>query len=189
MINSQPIHPLKLTSNRVWRTYTGGLYLEQWQKKKDAADGDYPEEWIASTIRAKSAGREQMVEGLSQIQSCNDPDITLKALIESDPDTYLGAKHAAVFGKETALLVKLLDSAERLTIQVHPDLTFAEKHFQSRFGKTEAWLILGGRTINGEAPYVLLGFKPGVTRERWRSLFEQQDIQGMYLNGQTFSGV
>ncbi len=51
--------------------------------------------------------------------------------------------------------------------------------FNSEFGKTEAWYILGGREVEGEKPYVLLGFKPGTTREQWKSLFEEQDIQGM----------
>lgn len=31
--------------------------------------------------------------------------------------------------------------------------------FQSNFGKTEAWFVIGGREIDGEKPYVLLGFK------------------------------
>lgn len=105
--------------------------------------------------------------------------ITLKELIESDPVSYLGQRHVDTFGSQTAVLVKILDAAERLTIQVHPDREFAERVFQSRFGKTEAWYVLGGRSQEGEEPCVWLGFKPGATRQRWSELFEQQDIAGM----------
>lgn len=91
----------------------------------------------------------------------------------------MGKAHVEKFGSQTAVLVKLLDSSERLTIQVHPDRQFAECKFQSRFGKTEAWYVLSGRTMDGEEPYVLFGFKPGVTAEAWKTLFESQDIPGM----------
>lgn len=36
----------------------------------------------------------------------------------------------------------------------------AKEIFQSDFGKTKAWYILEGRTVKGEDPYVLFGFKP-----------------------------
>lgn len=38
---------------------------------------------------------------------------------------------------EMKCLVKLLDSAERLVIQVQPTVEFAEKHFNTSYGKTE----------------------------------------------------
>lgn len=84
-----------------------------------------------------------------------------------------------MYGGQLGVLVKALDSSERLTIQVHPDRRAAQKLFQSAFGKTEAWYILGGRVINGEDPYILYGFKPGMTREKWEQLFWDQDIEGM----------
>src|SRR5690554_6920109 len=44
--------PLRLQSNRVWRTYQGGRQIEEWQGLKSPADGDFPEEWVASTVQA-----------------------------------------------------------------------------------------------------------------------------------------
>lgn len=174
--------PLKLLDNRVWRTYAGGQMIEQWQgvPEAEAMDSDFPEIWVASTVKAKNAGREHIVEGLSQVElPANGGTMTLKQLIEADPAAFLGQRHVDKYGTETAVLVKILDAGERLTIQVHPDRQFAKQSFNSQFGKTEAWYVLGGRTLNGEEPYVLFGFKPGVTREQWTSLFMQQDIQGM----------
>jgi mannose-6-phosphate isomerase len=170
--------PVKLQKNRVWRTYSGGQILEEWQGKANAADSEFPEEWVASTVAAKNVGREHIVEGLSTLDF-QGMKVTLKEVIESDPAAFLGSAHVDKFGASTALLVKFLDSSERLTIQVHPDNDFAMSHFSSRFGKTESWYVLGGRVMDGEEPYLLFGFKPGVTREQWRILFEKQDIDGM----------
>ena len=38
---------------------------------------------------------------------------------------------------------------------------------------------MGGREIDGEKPYVYMGFKPGVTKEMWRGVFERQDVPAM----------
>lgn len=171
--------PFKLSNNRVWRTYAGGECLEQWQGDSNPSDGSFPEEWVASTVIASNAGRENIVEGLSEIVLENGNRLTLKELIDAYPNEALGKDHTSKYGTATALLVKVLDAGERLTIQVHPDREFAKTAFDSLFGKTEAWYVLGGRTIDGEDPYVLFGFKPGMTRERWKELFDNQDIDGM----------
>lgn len=172
--------PLKLHSNRVWRTYTGGKLLEQWKGLTDSSDDHFPEEWIASIVKARNPGREHILdEGLSYADVGEGCRKTLKHLIENSPSFYLGENHVKKYGNNTAVLIKLLDSSERLTIQVHPDSKKAKRLFHSDFGKTEAWYILGGREINGEPPFVLLGFKPGITKEKWRELFEEQDIESM----------
>lgn len=172
--------PLKLSSNRVWRTYKGGRLIEEWLHLSNATDGCFPEEWVASVTQAYNPGREFVAdEGLSHIETEDGQRIMLKQLIESDPAAFLGSEHIRKHGGHTAVLIKLLDSAERLTIQVHPDRNIAKTLFQSNFGKTEVWYILGGRIIGGESPYVLLGFKPGITRDIWMELFNNQDIEGM----------
>jgi mannose-6-phosphate isomerase len=172
--------PLKLNDDRVWRTYAGGKCLDSWQGADEPRDSESPELWVASTVKAVNAGREHLpVEGLSKAALPDGTEMTLKELIEADPVAFLGARHSAVYQSSPAILVKLLDSCERLTIQVHPDREFAMREFNSRFGKTEAWYILGGRTIDGQKPYVLLGFKEHVTQESWRQVFEEQRIPDM----------
>lgn len=168
--------PLLLNSARVRRTYSGGRILEEWQGRAEAADGNMPEEWIASVVEARNPGFEVVEnEGLSTVGT----GTTLKEIIESNPSLFLGDLHYKKYQKNTGVLVKLIDSLERLTIQVHPDKKFAKEVFSSEFGKTEAWYILGTRDDSGEEPYLLLGFKPGVTREIWQDLFEKQDIPAM----------
>lgn len=169
--------PLKLKYTRVSRSYTGGLLLEEWQNNATPSDGNKPEEWVASTIEAR--GNDYIVnEGLSAID-CTENDIFLRDIINMYPEQLLGKEHVKKYNTNPAVLVKLIDSCSRLYIQVHPDREFARKYFRSDFGKTEAWYILGGRIIDGQEPYVLLGFKEGVTKDKWIELFEKQDVDGM----------
>ena len=168
--------PLKQLPNRVWRTYTGGLMIDRWKKQQPEEDGSLPEEWIMSTISARGKNRPSD-EGLSILQTPAG-DITLQELISADLGLFLGEEHVQKFDS-TGVLIKMLDSKERLTIQVHPDKAYAKKMLNSDFGKTESWYILGSREIDGEKSAVYLGFKEGVTPEKWTKHFLEQNIQGM----------
>jgi len=168
--------PLKQISNRVWRTYEGGALIDRWKNVSIEVDGSEPEEWIMSTITARGNGRPEN-EGLSVIDTPQGK-IPLKELINSNIELYLGKKIAAKYGT-TGVLIKMLDSLERLTIQVHPDKEYAKTILNSEFGKTESWYVLDTREINGEKSYVYMGFKKHVTKETWKFRFENQDIQGM----------
>ncbi len=170
---------LKLEPTRVWRAYKGGKLLEEWHSAPNPQDGNFPEEWVASAISARNPGRETIPEeGLSRVSMPSGGPL-LKDLIEQDPLSFLGREHFEKYGCNMAVLVKLIDSLSRLIIQVHPDKEFAKSVLSSDYGKTEAWYIIGGRQIDGQDPYVLIGFKPGMTKETWRTLFEKQDIEGM----------
>lgn len=170
--------PLKLKYARIRRNYSGGLLLEEWQNNPDAADGNWPEEWVASTVEARDTNS-AVNEGLSLVDSGENSGLFLRDVIKSDPAGFLGEDHAKKYHTDTAVLVKIIDSCRRLFLQVHPDRDFAKTVFNSDFGKTEAWYILGGRSVEGREPYILLGFKKGITKEVWTQLFKKQDVEGM----------
>lgn len=175
--------PILLDHPRAWRSYLGGALLDallgdDTQSGTDA--GHFPEEWILSAVQAANPGREHLAEGLARVaQGDAEPAPTLKSLIDADPDALLGTAHTAKFGAQMGVLVKLIDSAERLTIQVHPDRQKARELFNSDYGKTECWHILGTKEIDGQTPCVYFGFKEGITRARWEELFFSQDIPAM----------
>ena len=84
-------------------------------------------------------------------------------------DEVVAEAHDAVLGrgsaeKEFPLLVKILFPADKLSVQVHPDDTQAQKIGQPR-GKTECWYVLEAEP--GAA--VALGLKEGTTIEQVRS--------------------
>ncbi len=57
----------------------------------------------------------------------------------------LYAKHRELFGddkKKFPLLVKIIDAKADLSVQVHPDDTYAAIHENGSLGKTECWYIL-----------------------------------------------
>ena len=168
--------PIRLDRAAAWRTYSGGSLIEKLYGRDGMPDTSFPEDWIMSTVRARNAGREDIVEGLSMISGS---DISLAELIEANPSEMLGDWHVEKFGKSLGVLVKIIDSAERLTVQVHPTRAQAKLLFCSDYGKTECWHILGGRTIDGEPPCIYLGFKEGITREEWKRVFDTQDIPAM----------
>lgn len=168
--------PLKQLTNRVWRTYEGGALIDKWKKDVPEKDGSMPEEWIMSTITARGKNRPHD-EGLSYINIPSGKK-SLKELVDSNIDLYLGNKLAKKYGS-TGVLIKMLDSLERLTIQVHPDKEYARTMLNSEFGKTESWYVLDNREINGEKSVVYIGFKEGVTKAQWKVYFENQNIQGM----------
>ncbi|MCI7605838.1 MAG: class I mannose-6-phosphate isomerase [Spirochaetales bacterium] len=174
-------YPIKILSTRVWRQYLGGMCLDEFLSGEKREDDHFPEDWIGSTVRAINPGRENIEEGESIVLSPIDgvTKINLRELLEQKGVDILGEEHCEKIGKEPGILVKLLDSAVRLAIQTHPSKENALKYFGSKYGKTESWYILDTRTINGEKPYVYLGFKENVTKEAWREAFLNQDIDRM----------
>jgi mannose-6-phosphate isomerase len=66
------------------------------------------------------------------------------------------------------LLIKLLDAAQPLSIQVHPDDDYALAHEGNELGKTEMWVVLRAEP-DAE---LILGVKEGATRESLRSALQ-----------------
>ena len=164
---------------RVWRTYLGGREIGKIYGDEKAEDSHFPEEWMYSVTRAFNAGREGICEGLCKIAGGEYDGKTLKEYIESDPEGILGKKHVEIWGNTPGVLIKMIDSKERLTVQVHPDRETAKRLFGSPFGKTECWHILNAREDCEEKPCLYLGFKEGITRKEWEECFFEQDYDRM----------
>lgn len=74
------------------------------------------------------------------------------------------------------LLIKLIDSAQSLSIQVHPSDEYALK-YENSLGKTEMWIILDAK----ENSYINLGFNQDVKKEDFPELIKDDSILS-YLN-------
>lgn len=70
------------------------------------------------------------------------------------------------------LLVKLLLTTERLSVQVHPNDNYAQEHHNS-LGKTEAWYVLDSQPP-GE---VAVGFKETLEPEKFQSAISSGDVE------------
>jgi len=169
--------PRKLAFNRVKRLYTGGSGIDRLRGLSSPADNKFPEDWIASCVRANS--RDVPPEhGLSSFV-IDGAEASFPDFLKEHGEAVLGARHLAAFGPNPGFLSKLLDSSMRLPLQVHPDQPEARRLFNSPFGKTEAWIVFATREVAGERPYILLGFNETLDKER----FEAESLSGEYPTG------
>ena len=167
--------PIFFERNRVYRIYKGGMpYKELFNDGfDDGTDNMFPEEWIASKVKAINPKYFGERDGVSKIK---DTDIFFDALLNDYKEELLG-------NRKYDCLVKFLDSAVRLPFQVHPTKEFSRKHFNSDYGKTEAWLVVAKRP-NAK---LYFGFKDKITKEQLSELEErsevEKDIMGNLLAG------
>jgi len=152
----------KLPPNPIRHFYRGGPAIAALRGFE--VEGDHtPEEWIGST--ATLFGETE--RGLSRLPGGE----LLRDTIASDPEAWLGSGHAARFGADPALLVKLLDAGERLPVHVHPDGPFAREHLGTAFGKTEAWIVIAAQP----GARVHVGLRESVAEDTLRAWVGAQD--------------
>ena len=164
--------PQRLLPTRVYRFYTGGALLGEFRGGGAAEDDSFPEDWACSVTSASNPGRDERVAGLTRLEKGQ----LLRDAVASDPVGWLGEPHLERFGVTTGLLVKLLDPAERLPVHAHPSRVFAREHLGSRFGKTEAWIMVAAREQEGEA---FVGLREEVAPATYRGWIERQDTDAL----------
>lgn len=160
-----------MPDNRVPVYYEGGAGIDRFR----AIPGDRrgPEDWVASLCRLpvsiESVG--STIAGLSTTVD----GIALVDLVGSDPVGWLGKMLAVRYGGDSGLLVKLLDSGERLPVHCHPTRAFGRDHLGSLFGKTEGWIIMDA----APGSRVWLGMSDDIDRATLRRWIERQDAASM----------
>ena len=90
---------------------------------------------------------------------------------------YLDIKGKQILGtncerfEDFPILVKLIDAADSLSIQVHPDDTYASEK-EGQYGKTEMWYIVDA----GKDAFLYYGFKQEVPEEELRQRIETDTL-------------
>ncbi len=156
--------PVFFEKNRVFRVYTGGKLFADFFGD-DSTDGFYPEEWVASSVRALNEGSTDEYEGVSKIKGT---DLYLNEAVEKYKTELLGER------EDIGILTKILDSAIRLPVQAHPDKAFSQKYFNSKYGKEESWIILATRP----GAKIFYGFRDGVTTEDFVAAIDASENGG-----------
>lgn len=163
--------PIFFERNRVYRIYKGGKTFAKVfaDGTDDGTDNNFPEEWVASRVKAINPVYFGERDGVSRVRGT---DIYFDDLLRDFPDQLLG-------NRKYDCLVKFLDSAIRLPFQVHPQKEFSRRYFNSEYGKTEAWLVVATRP--GAKLY--FGFKNRITKGELASLEEQSETQKDIMGG------
>jgi mannose-6-phosphate isomerase len=149
----ESLHPIRLKSS-LHETIWGGRRLERdgW-KQLPPGNTVIGESW------------ETEVTTVAQ----NEPyrGRTLGSLVEELDSKLLGARVIDRFGHRFPLLAKFLDANDKLSVQVHPDDTYARLHEQGKWGKTEFWYILDA----SPGASIVHGFKSATSREEvWQAI-------------------
>ena len=169
---------LPFAPNRVLRLYLGGSGIDRLCGVTPQVDNRFPENWIASCIEGNGRAYHSKGHGISKILF-EGQWVDFPSFLSSHALEMLGEKHFRKYGPVPAVLVKLLDSAEQLPLQVHPTREDAQKYLNSDYGKTEAWIVLGTRKVHGENPYLLVGFNEKLDSE----VFTRESLAGKLEKG------
>jgi mannose-6-phosphate isomerase len=133
----EPFQLLPAFQERVW----GKRNLSPFFSERPS-EGPIGEVWFSAEKNLTSVGR------------------PLRSLLEEHP-TMLGTGIDRKYPHLCPLLVKILFTTDRLSVQVHPDDEYAAKYHQS-LGKTEAWYVMASQPP-GE---VAIGFREPISPER-----------------------
>lgn len=97
---------------------------------------------------------------------------TLAQVTQHYAELLVGTRTVERYGADFCLLIKFIDTNDKISIQVHPDDTYAHTHeAETGFhGKTEAWHILDTRPDAG----IIYGLKDRITREQFIQLVETE---------------
>lgn len=112
------------------------------------------------------------VEGnISTVENGRLAEAPLTELVAKYATRLMGESIVARFGNEFPLLIKFIDAAEDLSIQVHPDDEMARKK-HGGFGKTEMWYIL--QADSGAS--LISGFNKETTKEEYLKCFTEGNL-------------
>ena len=155
MKNLYPLSLSGVTKSPIW----GGTRLpREWNKC--APDGGTVGESWELTVRQKE---------MSVIQNGTLAGMTVGELLRNFPTELMG-KTATADG-EFPLLIKFIDAADRLSVQVHPNDDYAARVENDR-GKTEMWYIVDA----DEDAEIICGLSDGLDNAAFVSALEKGEL-------------
>ncbi len=150
------MYPMKLippTKDYIW----GGEKLKT-EYNISGASSRLAEAWILSVHP----------DGESVVENGKFSGKTLSEVL-SENKNFLGKNS----GGNLPIMFKLIDAKKDLSIQVHPDDSYAKK-YEGDNGKTEAWFILD---CDDDAE-IIFGFNKTLTKEEFAEAIEEEKLEG-----------
>lgn len=141
---------IPIYKNTIW----GGTRIADMHSLSDT-DANIGESWLLSGVD----------EMPSVVAEGPDRGMTIKQLIVRDGDSLLGLLNHKRYGDSFPLLIKLIDSLQNLSVQVHPDNETARSLGTGR-GKTEMWYVLESKP----GATLTVGLNRNITPDEFHSL-------------------
>ena len=166
------LYPLKfepLLKEKVW----GGTSLVSHYHKRADPSAKYGESWEISAVSGN----------ISVISNGFLAGNNLEELIEVYMGDITGDSVYAKFGKEFPLLIKLIESCENLSIQVHPGNAMAMERHNS-YGKTEMWYILESE----KESKIYTGFKKPIDKNTYVDSLSNGELEKLLNVENPFPG-
>jgi mannose-6-phosphate isomerase len=153
------LYPLKFKP--VYKDYLwGGRNLEKFWKQ--LPEGVVAESWEISCNPA----------GVSIISNGEFQGISLLELIEKYSRQIVGNALPQKDMDKFPLLIKLIDANDWLSVQVHPQDSYAQVHENGELGKHEMWYVIAAKP----GARLVYGVLPGVTRETFSQAIKENTI-------------
>ena len=157
-----------IPKGRAW----GGNTFVRWGKfpSADATKQPIGEAWELCDLP------DAIAEGRSTIEAGSFAGRTLREAMHAEERRIMGRAQLSALGR-FPLLVKFLDAAEHLSVQVHPDPAYAASNPGAHL-KTESWFVLDA----APGARIWRGIRPGISRETFeRALRGGDDIVPMLV--------
>lgn len=153
------MYPLKF-ENLYYEKVWGGEDLKVF--RKNVPDGNIGESWDVACHD----------NGVSVVANGKYKGMKLDELIELKGKKIVGDK---IYLGKFPLLVKILNSNQELSVQVHPEDEYAYKH-EGEMGKTEAWYVLDAK----EGSSIIIGTKD-CDKEKFKQAIRENKVED-YMN-------
>lgn len=155
------LYPLKFKPQYFTKPW-GGTHIASIPFLKDAPAEKCGEAWLLSGVD----GHQSIVtNGFLEGNELNE-------LVEVYMEDLVGEQVFNEYGEIFPILIKLLDTTEWLSVQVHPDNELAIKQQGVPFGKTEMWYIMNASDDAG----LLNGFKNKTDRNQILKALENSTL-------------
>ncbi len=155
---SKYLKPLKLQPAFQDYLWGGEKLVQQYGKKLPKNQVKIAESWELSTH----------ANGLSQIETEPFAKQTLVSYLEAAGPEVLGKRFAKA---NLPILMKLIDAADNLSVQVHPDDDYARK-YENANGKTEMWYVMEAEPD----AFIYYGLKKKVSPEKFKQAIANQTV-------------
>jgi mannose-6-phosphate isomerase len=152
---TSPVRLKPIAKGRAW----GGTTFSQWKKFAAPATGELAigESWEVADLP------ESIANGCSLVAAGESAGKTLHELVDLDTPGWMGRARLTAQGR-FPLLVKFLDAAQHLSVQVHPDETYAAANASAHL-KTESWFVLAAKS----GATIWRGVKEHVTKQEFET--------------------